>query len=168
MTFLAALSIGQMLLAQIIGFAILVFVLAKFVWPFLKKVLDGRAASIEESFKKLEVDREAAGKELSEYKQNVGEVAQEAERRRKASLEEAERTRDQALADAKKQAEAALERARQEIRIERDKAVLELRREAESLTMQAADHLVQAAMNDSIDKKLVDGYLDRIDSVEKP
>ena len=51
--------------------------------------------------------------------------------------------------------------------IERDKAVLELREEATSLTLRAAEHLVQSTMNDPIHEKIVDKYLAQLDTVKK-
>lgn len=154
-----------MLISQIIAFVMVAFVLGKFVIPFLKKLLDKRSDEIKDTFERFEKQTAEASKELAEFKVKLADVAQEADRLRKEALAQAEKTRDQAIADAQQQAQATLERVRRDIRIERDKAVLELRQEAENLTLQAADHLVQSTMNEKIDQKLVDTYLNQVDSV---
>lgn len=150
-------------LVQIFGFAILVAILVKLVLPALGKILGGRTKGIEDSFAKVEKETAEASKELAELKRRVTEVDQEARRREEASTAEAEKMRAQALADAATQAQGILDKARREIQTERDKAVLELRQEAQQLTLAAADHLAQAAMNDDLHQKLVDGYLGKIE-----
>ena len=152
-------------ISQFIAILVVALVLGKWVIPFLKKVLDKRSADIRDTFDSFEKETAGASKELAEFKAKLADVSQEADRRRKEALAQAEKTRDQALADAQQQAQSTLDRARRDIRIEQEKAVLELRQEAENLTLQAADHLVQSAMNESIDTKLVDTYLNRFDSV---
>ena len=154
-----------MFISQVLAFVIAAFVLGKFVVPFLKKILDKRSEEIKSTFETFERETAEASKELTDFTAKLADVAQEADRHRKEALAQAEKTRDQALVDAQQQAQATLDRARRDIQIERDKAVLELRQEAENLTLQAADHLVQSAMNEQIDQKLVDTYLNKFDSV---
>ena len=155
-------------IVQTLGFAVVVFVLAKFVVPALKKILGGRTQGIEETFRKIEKDTRETADRLTEVKLKLAQVADESQRRMKAALDDAERTRAQALADAQAQVQAAMEKARREIQIESDKAVLDLRQKATELTLQAADHLVQSTMSDPIQDKLVATYLDRLDTVRKP
>ena len=150
-------------LVQIFGFAILLVILIKLVVPALGKILSGRTKGIEDAFAKMETETAEASKGLAALKRQVGEIEQEGKRRDEASKLEAEKLQAQALADAATQAQSILDKARREIQTERDKAVLELRQEAEQLMLTAADHLAQAAMNDGIHQKLVDGYLEKLE-----
>lgn len=158
----------QSFLLQVMAFALLVFVLVKFVKPVLGKALGERTKGIEETFTKIEQETAETARQLADIQQKLADLGQETLRRQKASMEEAQKLRDQALADAGAQSQALLDKAQREIQVERDKAVKELRETAENLTLRAADHLVQATMNDAHQQRLVDSYLGRIEGVQKP
>lgn len=157
----------QVLAVQVIGFAVVAWILWKFVRPALGKALDARSGEIEKTFREAEEETARTRRELADVKEKLGRVGQEAEQRLKAAVEEAGRARDQALADAQARAQAELEKARREVQIEREKAVLELRHATTELTLQAADRLVQAAMNDAVQQKLVENYLAELEKVKK-
>ncbi len=158
----------SMLISQILAFVGLVLVLLKFVKPALGKALGERSRSIEETFRKIETETAETARALAEFKEKLSRLRQESDRRLEQALADAHKTRAQALADAELQVRAAMEKARREIGIERDKAVLELRHAATDLTLRAADHLVQSVMNDPHQGRLVDRYLDRLESAGKP
>jgi F-type H+-transporting ATPase subunit b len=155
-----------MLISQILAFAVLAVVIGKLVLPALRKILGGRTQGIEETFRKIEQDTAETARLLGEFRQKLADVEAEARRRLERSLADAQKTRDQVLADSAAQVQAAAEKARREVQIERDKAVLELREAATDLTLQAADHVVRAAMNDAVQGRLVESYLARLDSVK--
>ena len=158
---------AQAFAVQALGFVVVVVVLGKFVVPALKKILGGRTAEIEQTFQKIEKDSAETAKQLAEIREKLTHLKEESDRRTQAALEDANRTRTQALAEAGAQAQAALEKAKREIQIEREKTILELREEATSLTLRAAEALVQSTMNEAIHDKLVSKYLDRLETVKK-
>jgi F-type H+-transporting ATPase subunit b len=158
---------AQAFVVQALGFVVVVVVIVKFVLPALRKILGGRTHEIEQTFQKIEKDTQETNRQMAEIKLKLAQVAEESQRRTKAAMDDAERTRAQALADAQAQVQAALDRAMREVHTERDKAVLDLRQQAIELTLRAAEHLVQATMNDPIHENLVVKYLDRVDTVKK-
>lgn len=157
----------QFLVLQVLGFVVLVVVLVKLLFPQLGKILGGRTKGIEETFQKIDQDTQETAKRLADIKARLEQVTQESQRRLQAALNDAQQTRTQLLADANAQVQAAMEKARREVQIERDKAVLELRQEATSLTLRAAEQLVQSTMSDPIHEKLVSTYLSKLDGVRK-
>lgn len=154
-------------LVQILGFALLAGILAKFVFPALRGILGARTKGVEDTFSRLEKDAADAARELSEMKARMGTIDEESKRRHAAAMADAEKTRARTLSDAAATAQASLDKARKEIEIARDKAALELRHEVERLTMEAADHLVKTAVTESVHQKLVDGYLGRIEGAAR-
>lgn len=164
---LAAGGPGKMFILQVLGFAVVVFVLVKLVFPQLGKILGGRTKGIEETFHKIDQDTQDAVKRLEEIKGKLAQAGAESQKRLQAILDDAQKTRSQLLADANAQVQAAADKAKREIAIERDKAVLELRHAATDLTLRAADHLVQSTMNDALQEKLVTKYLSELDGVKK-
>lgn len=164
---MAAAGPGQTFVVQCLGFAVLAFVLVKLVFPQLGKILGARTKGIEETFQKIETDTAETSKRLSEIKAKLDQVTQESQQRLQAALDDARKSCDQILADANAQVQAAMDKAKREIEIERDKAVLELRQEATSLTLMAAEHLVQSVMSDPIHENLVTQYLTQLDGVKR-
>jgi F-type H+-transporting ATPase subunit b len=151
---LAAMGPGKAFILQALGFAVVVFVLAKLAFPALGKMLGARTKGIEETFHKIDTDTQETVKRLEEIKGKLAQAGTESQKRLQAILDDAQKTRTQLLADANAQVQAAADKAKREIGIERDKAVLELRHEATDLTLRAADHLVQATMNDGLQDNL--------------
>jgi len=158
---------GQTFVVQLLGFIALVIILVKLAFPALGKILGSRTKGIEETFQKIDSDTQETAKRIAEIKEKLGQLDQESKRRLQAALDDANATRAQLMADTAAQVQAAAEKSKREIAIERDKAVLELRQEATNLTLQAADHLVQATMNDALQEKLVTRYLSELDGVKK-
>ena len=157
----------QTFLVQVFGFAVLVAILVKLAFPALGKILGARTKRIEETFQAIDKDTQETAKRIAEIKEKLTQLDQESKRRLQAALDDAHATRAQLVADANAQLQAAADKARREIQIERDKAVLELRQEATTLTLQAADHLVQSTMTDALQEKLVAKYLSELDGVKK-
>jgi F-type H+-transporting ATPase subunit b len=167
-TLLAAGGWVQMLIVQVMGFAILALILVKLVVPVLKKILFSRTKTVEETFSRLEAETAAASRDLAEIQRRLSEVEAESQRRHAAAKADAEATSARAREDADKQSAAILEKGRKEIEIEREKALLELRQETERLTLAAADHLTKTAVTDEIHRRLVDRYLDQIEGSTRP
>ena len=157
----------QFFVVQLLGFIALVLILVKLAFPALGKILGSRTKGIEETFQKIDADTAETAKRIAEVKEKLAQLDQESKRRLQAALADAQATRSQLMADASAQVQAALEKSKREIQIERDKAVLELRQEATTLTLLAADQVVQSAMNDALQDKLVTGYLSELDGVKK-
>jgi len=168
LTMMAAISPGQAFFVQVLGFVILVGVLAKLAVPVLVKILRARAQEIEETLRKIDQDTQEMTNRLAEIKERLANLSRESQRRLDAALADAEKTKAQLMSEANAQVQAAFAKVKNEIQIERDKAVLELRQEVTSLTLRAADHLVQTTMNDPIHEKIVDTYLTQLDAVKKP
>ena len=168
MTLLAAGGWLQALIVQLAAFALLAALLGKFVVPLLAKMLKGRTQGIQDTYDRIRKETDEAQAKLAEMKERLAAFDREAERRRREAAEEADRMRTQALADAKAQAEAIVEKARKELEIERSKAVLEIAERAVALVRETAEHVASSAMTEDLQKKLVDGYIRKLDSVVKP
>lgn len=166
-TLMAALTPGSMFFLQVLGFVILVGVLGKLAVPVLKKVLVARSQEIEETFQKIDRDTQDASKQLAEMKEKVARLTEESKRRLDAALAEAAATRAHMMDESAKQIQAAFAKATSEIEIEREKAVLQLRHEATELMLRAADHVIQATMNDQIHEKLMAKYVVELGAVKR-
>ena len=107
-----------LMLWTLITFAIAVFILWKYAFGPLQRIIDERRARIRESFEAAEETRSEAQRLLAEYKESLARVRGEAEDIVERARKAGESTKAEILAAAKEQADRRLEQARQQI--ERD------------------------------------------------
>lgn len=134
--------------AQIINFAILVFVLKRFLFTPILSMLDKRRAEIQEGLK------------LKEEMGKQSEVMKEEGKKLRTELRaEERRIVKEAVEEAKKREHDMLEAAKKEIREERDKMLAEVAREREKLFEEARQRSLQYAV--LISEKLLGETLDK-------
>ncbi|MET3175615.1 UNVERIFIED_ORG: F-type H+-transporting ATPase subunit b [Arthrobacter sp. UYCu721] len=130
------------------GFALLMFIVVKFVVPMFEKTFAERAEAIEGGIAKAEKAQAEASAALEEYKQQLTDARAEANRIR----EEARAEGAQILADLKEKAASESARitaqAHVQIESERQAAVVSLRSEVGTLATTLAGRIVGEALND--------------------
>lgn len=146
----------QMLLFQVIGFVILVWLMGKFVYPILMKQVDQRQKTIDDSLKAAhEAEKKAASAEESIDKQ-LATAKREARDIVATAKDEASAMLDAANKKAKSQAEHLVASAREDI----DKEVLAARKtlynDTVELVAQATGKVIDATYSASLDNKLID------------
>ena len=131
------------LIAQLINFLVLLFLLQRFLFPRVVSMLDARATRIRDSMEKAEqVQREA-----QQMEQRVQEQLAEARREGQTIVANAnqiaQRIQSEAHEKAQRDAEAFLGRAREQIQRETDQASAQLRQHVAELAILAAGRVVQ-------------------------
>src|SRR5688572_6962317 len=126
------------LLIQAFNFLVLLWILQRFAYRPLMRMLEERSARIRNDLDEARKLRAEAAQDRETYRDQLSRARDEA----RAVLDEANtvtaRIRVQALADAEAQNAVLLQRARDEIGRERDQAIAELRREVADLAIMAA------------------------------
>ena len=142
------------------GFALLMFIVVKYVVPMFEKTFAERAEAIEGGIAKAEKAQAEASAALEEYKQQLTDARAEANRIR----EEARAEGAQILADLKEK--AAVESARitaqahAAIQSERQAAVVSLRTEVGTLATTLAGRIVGESLEDDArSARVVDRFL---------
>lgn len=145
-----------------IAFAILFFFMSKWVLPRVNALLEERRAKIQGELEKAEQTRQAAEKELADYRQQLAGAREEANK----IIEEARRTADQLRADlvakAEQDAQATVDRAREEIRAERDRVFQELRGEVGQIAVELAGRVVGQSLDKATHQQLIEEYIDEV------
>ncbi|MDQ0677871.1 F-type H+-transporting ATPase subunit b [Arthrobacter pascens] len=147
------------------GFALLMFIVVKFIVPMFEKTFAERAEAIEGGIAKAEKAQAEASAALEEYKQQLTDARAEANRIR----EEARAEGAQILADLKEKAAAESARitaqAHVQIESERQAAVVSLRSEVGTLATTLAGRIVGEALNDDErSARVVDRFLADLES----
>jgi len=142
------------------GFAVLMYIVVKYVVPMFEKTFAERAEAIEGGIAKAEKAQAEASAALEEYKQQLTDARAEANRIR----EEARAEGAQILADLKEKAAAESARitaqAHAAIQSERQAAVVSLRTEVGTLATTLAGRIVGESLEDDArSARVVDRFL---------
>ncbi len=156
-------NINMTLIAQIINFLILVFLLAKFAYKPLLKMMEERRQGIISNMEAAEQDKLAAAKLKEEYEQQLADARGQAQAILERANKLATETQDTIIAEARAEHERLLKNAQEQIERERQKALSDLRGEVVSLSMLAATKIVGRNMDNEIDAKLVQDFIEKLD-----
>ena len=147
-----------------LSFAVLFFILWKFAWPAITKMIDQRAELID---KGVEYAQQAK-QDLDQAQAKAEEVMQEARRRQADILREADRVKTQIIEEARGEARRAaakeLDQAKLQIEQARKEAEQNIRDEVSAFALNIAQKVVRNQMSDSkAQTQLVDSLLDEIE-----
>ena len=151
-------------ITQIIGFALLLFVLNRLLYKPLFKTLAQRQADIAATYDQLDNDRQRMETTRREYEQRLASIETEAREKIQAAVKEAQTLRDSLVADARTQAETIIASGRNESERDRQKAFLEMRSQIVTLAVAAAGKVIDENLTDARQTKLVDDFIGSLGS----
>ncbi|MEX1188301.1 MAG: F0F1 ATP synthase subunit B [Bacteroidia bacterium] len=133
-------------------FLTVLFLLSKFAWKPILKMIGEREKTIEDAL----LSAEKAKQEMAKLTANNELLIKEAQAERDALLKIARDTKDQIINEARdkasKEAERLIEVARETINNERQKAITEIKNQVATLSLDVAEKLVRKELS-SIDKQ---------------
>ena len=147
------------LVAQIITFLILLFMMKRFVWkPFLK-VLDDRRARIASEFKKIDDTKAEANKVRADYEARLAAIEAEARAKIQAAVDEAKKLSEEIRQSAREESEKIFAKAQESIRAEVAKAEDALKDRIVNLTIDIAAKVIQERLTVEDDKAIVETFI---------
>lgn len=159
------LPIWQELVVGTIAFALLVFVLLKFVMPRMETMYQARVDAIEGGLKRAEVAQAEANQLLEQYRAQLAEVRTEAARIRDDARADAEGIRQDILAKAREESDRIIAAGKEQLVAERTTIVRELRTEVGTLAVDLASKIVGESLADEARRAgTVDRFLDGLES----
>lgn len=140
-------------------FGIFAFVLGRFGWKPLLKIIEDRESSLRAMIENAQRANAEAQELLARYQEMLRNAGREREEILKRALEEAERLRGDLLAKAKADAEAQIARAREEIARETRRALVEVRTQVADLAVDAASKIVTSSLTPAAQKQLAEEFI---------
>ena len=147
------------LLAQLIGFAILLIVLRMVAFKPIMRMMDERSARIREGLEAAEKMRDQATQADAAVQKRLEEARQEGQGLIGQSQQIASRIQEEARQQARTEGDALLARARSEIVLERDEAIAQIRREFADLTITAAEKVIGQSLDRKAHERLIEEVL---------
>jgi F-type H+-transporting ATPase subunit b len=147
--------IPGLMIWTIVFFLIVFFVLRKFAFAPLQRILDERRDSIRQSIEAADNARDEAQRLLEEHRKLIAEARGQSE----AILAEARKTRESMEQRMREETEAErqrrLEETRKEIAAETARALQQIRAEVADLTLEAASRVVGRTLDADRDRELI-------------
>jgi len=146
---------------MLLCFGVVFFILAKYGFPVIIKMVNERKDYIEKS---LDAAREA-NNQLALVKSESEEILTNAKKEQARILAEAAQTRDRIISEAKEQAKAEgrkeLEEIRVQIQAEKNEAIKDIRRQVAVLSVDVAEKVLRHELDNKTDQmKMIDRLLD--------
>ncbi len=147
------------LIAQIVNFFILLFILRLVLYKPVLRMLDERRQRIAEGLNAAEIARAEAAQSQANMQAQLEEARKESQGVIANAQEIANRIQAEAREQAARDRDAALERARTEIQLERDRAIAELRGEFADITVLAAERVIGQSLDKQAHQRIIDETL---------
>ena len=150
------------LISSLIGFVILWWVLAKFLWKPVLNIIDERRESIEQAFQEVDDAREDVEKLKADYEEHLSKINAEAQVKVQEAVEKGQQIAAEIRADAEAQREKLLAKTQEDIAREKDKALAEMRNAAIDLSFSISRRVMQEGLDRETHDRLVQGFIDEI------
>jgi F-type H+-transporting ATPase subunit b len=148
-----------------IAFAVLCFVLMKFVFPRMETMFQARVEAIEGGIKRAEERQAEANALFEQYKLQLAEARTEAARMRTEAASEAEGIRADVLARAREEADRIIAAGKDQLAAERQTIVRELRTEVGTLAVTLAGRIVGESLEEEARRRgTVERFLTELDA----
>ena len=150
----------------IITFLLLFYVLAKFAWKPLLKMLEERENLIKSSLDDAEKARQELEKINSESEVIISQARSEAQSILSDGKAAAEKIKDDTIAKAKDEASKIREDAKHQIQVEKDKAITDIKKEVVDLSISVAEKLINKNISEQDNSSLIEESLKKIKKYE--
>ena len=155
-------NINATLIAQILNFLFLVFVLAKFAYKPLLNIMEERKNKIAADLEAADAAKAEAEAVKSEYAAKLADARQEAQAIVEAARKSAQAAHDKIMAETKAEQDQVVAAAKEAIELEKQKALADVRAQVISLSMLAASKIVEQKLGSEDDKKMAGEIVDSI------
>lgn len=154
----------QVILANIISFLLLLWLLKKFMLAPLGSIIHDRKAEIESSYQKIAEETAKVEQAQTDLNNRLAAIEIEARSKIEEAGQQAAKLKDDILAEARAQAEQVKERGIQDIERERDKALQSIREHVANLVVQTGEKLLGEAITPGKHHELISKTLDQLES----
>ena len=146
---------AKLFVAQLINFGILLFVMYRFVYKPILRLLDDRTKKIEKGL----ADADASRQKLEEMTEREREIVTEAKKQAKeliaAAEAQAQVNRDEIIASAKEESAKILQQSQKNIEEQKIQLIGDVKKEVAQLVMTAVEKVIGEKMDEKQDTKII-------------
>jgi F-type H+-transporting ATPase subunit b len=158
---------ATLLWATIVVFALFAWILAKFAWGPVLKIVDQREKTIREQVDSAQRAAAEAKDLLLQHQELLRGAGREREEILAKALKEAEKVRADLVTKARADSDQVLARAREQMQRDKDQALAELRAQVADIAVEAASRIVKSSLTEEAQRKLVDDFIEELPRAQK-
>ncbi len=157
------LNINATLIAVVINFVILIYILNYFLYKPVLKILQDRKSYVENTLSEADAKMSAAKASADEGLQVVNKANSLAKQIVDDANSAAGKIRTETVAAAKAEAGEYLKRAKEEIKQKRVEAGNAIRRDVARLSVLVAEKIIRKKMTSGIQRSMIDGFIKELE-----
>lgn len=154
------------IVAQVVAFFLVLWLLKHFLWKRLLTLLDDRKGRIAAGFDRIEKEKAEAARVKAEYEAKRDAIKEEGAVIIQQAKEDAEAASGQIRKAAQAQAQEIIEKAKAETQYELAKAKQALKDELVDMTIKAAEDIIEEKLTEAQDRNIIEGFLKKMDTLE--
>ncbi|MGH8969377.1 MAG: F0F1 ATP synthase subunit B [Actinomycetes bacterium] len=147
-----------------IAFLLLLFFLAKYVYPMFEKAYADRREAIEGGMERAKTAEEEAKETLAQYREKLADARHEAARLREDAREQGAAIIAEMREEAQAEAKRVTEQSRQQIESDKQQALGQLRSQVGTLAAELAGRIVGETLEDDARaRRVIDRFIDDLE-----
>ena len=164
MQFLDVISVNVWaILASLANLLLLTWIIKKFLFKPVKKMVDARRAAIDEDYAQAKAAREEAEESRLNYEAAMAAARQTSDQIIADASRTAEYRSNEIVAEARERASEIRRQAETDALLERKKAEDEMKHEIANVSAQLTGKLLQREINEEDHRNLIDSFLNDLD-----
>jgi len=152
----------KLVVTQILGFLVMVWILGRFAWGPLVKAVESRRQNIAGEFEEAERRQRDADQLKAKYEAELRGIDALKRQSIQDAIAEGQKVAEEIKAQAHADAQARLKRAEEEVAIERDKAKGQIREQIVTLSIRTAEKILRARLDDPAQRRLAGEFIDEV------
>ncbi|MFH0771126.1 MAG: F0F1 ATP synthase subunit B [Candidatus Omnitrophota bacterium] len=153
-------------IAQIIGFLLLLFILRAFAWKKMLKLIDDRRERIASEFKKIEASQKEITKLQLRYEQKLSEIEETSRVKIQEAMAQGKQFSEEIREKAQQETRLMFEKSRENIASELSKAKEELKQTVIDLTIGATEKIMKERFAKEEDRKMISAFLEDLEKIK--
>lgn len=153
-------QVGQVF-TQILAFLVMYWVMKRYAWKPILKVLDDRKNKIQSDFDSIDEQKGKIDALLQEYKRKLKEIDVESHKKLQEAIEEGRKAQNKIQGEAHAQAKQILFKAEEDIKREMDLAKDALKKDVVNMAMLATEKILEHHLTPEYKEKIVNDFVEK-------
>ena len=157
---------GSEILAQVLSFFLLLFLLRKFAWKKILGLLDQRKEKISSQLGEIENTKFEIARLKEDYESKLSNISSQAQAKINQAVEQAKIVTAQMRKKAHEEAQDIITDARQQVKYEVSKVQEQLKERIVDIALGAARSVIQEKLTEDGDRKIVEDFIREVQKAE--
>ena len=154
------------LFAQVVAFLLVLWILKKWAWKPILKVLEERRQKIQGEFDGIAQKKKEVDTLVSDYQAKLRDIDSVARAKIQEAAGEGQKLANQIKEDARRDAKELLARAKGEIQRDIDKAKVQLRDDLVKISIRATEKIIKEKLDQKKDRKMISDFISQVEKIE--